>query len=234
MFAGFAGLWLSAVVAGACGFHSELPGHGGEILNSSNDDYRMMIWERLGGAKFDATQKTEIPIHLSFTPILGYQTSPILGQGFRLMPFDATFVQKDGDTFEMTQPSGYVSTLWKTRDPHVLKGGGWMAKVSGSGTGQVITAESSCGWTITYNAGRLARMTSPSKEVFDFLTDPKGSRQVNRDGRKLMTLRRDFDPKTTLPLWHLDFPSLEGPKHAVLKMGYRQILVTLPNKTTQN
>jgi hypothetical protein len=76
-------------------------------------------------------------------------------------------------------------------------------------------------------------MTSPSKEIFDFSTDNQGLRQVNRNGRKLITLRRDFDSKTTLPIWHLDFISEKGPKHAVLKMGHRQILVTLPDKKTR-
>ena len=231
--AGFVGLGLALVEAGACGFDNSLPSHEGGFLDRG-DDYRMMHWERLGGTKWDETQKTEIPIHLSFTPILGYQTSSILGQGFLLMPFDAIFVQKDSDTFTMFQPSGRVERLTKTRDPHVLTGGGWIAKVSGSGTGQVVTAKASCGWTLVYNAGRLARMISPDNEVFDFLTDSKGSRQINRNGRKLMTLRRDFDPKTTLPLWHLDFRSEDGPKHAIFKMGYRQIFVTLPNKTTRH
>jgi hypothetical protein len=219
--------------ADVCGFRSDLPGDSNGFLDNFKGDFRMVLWERLGGARFDETQKTEIPIHLSFTPILGHQGSPILGQGFLLMPFDATFVQKSVETFTMTQPSGHLSTLYKTRNPTVLKGGGWIAKVSGAGANQTITAESSCGWTIAYTGGRLAQMISPKKEVFDFSTDGQGSRQVNRNGRKLMTLRRDFDPKTTLPMWHLDFISEKGPKHAVLKMGHRQILVTLPDKKTR-
>jgi hypothetical protein len=222
-------LAASVAQADSCAFRSGLPRSEG-FLSSYNGDYRMILWERLGGATFGGT---EIPIHLSFTPILGYQGSPILGQGFLLMPFDATCVQKGGNTFEMTQPSGHVITLEKTRNAKVWKSQGWTAEVSGAGAGQVIKAESSCGWTILYSGGRLAQMISPAKEIFDFSSDPKGTHQVNRNGRKLIGLRRDFDKKTTLPIWHLDFTSADGPKHAVFKMAPRPVLVALPNKKTR-
>jgi hypothetical protein len=222
---------FSGITASACGFENHLPSSG--FLDESFKDYRMILWERLGGAKFDETQKTEIPIHLSFTPILGHQGSPILGQGFLLMPFDATFLQKGSNGYEMTQPSGVITRLRKKRNSDLWGGNSWLVKIDGTGARQIATAQSSCGWTLTYTAGRLTQMTSPSKEIFDFSTDNQGLRQVNRNGRKLITLRRDFDPKTTLPIWHLDFISEEGPKHAVLKMGHRPILVTLPDKRTR-
>ncbi|MDR1498270.1 MAG: hypothetical protein LBS59_07690 [Puniceicoccales bacterium] len=219
--AGVAGLLATAPTATAvCGISWSLPW----TPFMGGDDYRFQLAEVWGEVKI--SEKLTIPIHVTFSPV-GDRVSPILGSGWQFALFDATCVKESDNAYLMRLPDGNAVRLNKTQDAAVWEGGDWTARVAG----RTITAESSCGWTLTYHSGRLQRVKmSEGDDTLDFITDlGKGTTHtLKANGKPVLTLRSDFDKITTQKLWHLNFSD----KHAILKMGKRPFLVKVRDHKT--
>jgi len=210
-------LLAGATSASACGMPTSLPSS--PFMGSQ--DYRMSISEQWGRIRL--SPKTELEIGGIFTPVLNHANSRILGVGWKFPVFESTcLVASDKGDYKMEFPSGHSETLHRTRTSNQLKGSNWLATIEGP----TITAKSSCGWTLTYKGGRLAKIRTPEGTSTEFFKDNQGSYWLKVDGTPVLTLKRDFDADGKL-IYHLH---QSGGKHAILKIGTRPLLYKIKER----
>jgi hypothetical protein len=102
---------------------------------------------------------------------------------------DSHVEQVNENTFVLQQPDGQITKLVRNgRDPQLLEGGGWKAVIQGD---QII-AKAECGWSTTYNRGRISRIVTPENRALEIRRGAKEA-EVTYNGKQVIGIERDGD-----------------------------------------
>lgn len=123
-----------------------------------------------------------VPIYMYFTSE-NIVPSPYAGL-WRIGIIDMSLVQVGEKQFSMRDPGGNVTLLSWDKNKSILDGPGWKGTV----TGDRIKLWASCGWSVEFSRGKIARMnTSHNKSlVFNYMDGFVSS--VTCDGKTLIAL----------------------------------------------
>ncbi|MDR0536219.1 MAG: hypothetical protein LBG65_07760 [Puniceicoccales bacterium] len=201
-----------------CGMPTRLP----ESPFEDSKNHRFKLWASWG--KIKVSPKTTLQIPVGFTPIPNYQNSRLLGTGWAFPMLESTLLAINDKEYELRFPTGHRIRLKKTRIPGRLEGSGWKASLSGKNA----TVQSSCGWTLIFEGGKLKKFKSPDGALAEFHYDSADSLRVTINGKPALNWKNEFDPVTTRRVAHL---TLQDGRHALLRFGYRPVIVETLEKT---
>lgn len=175
-----------------------------------------MLWHSWG--RIEVSKKVTLEIPVGFTPVPNLQNSRILGTGWAFPIFESTFLAVNEREYEMRFPTGHRALLKKTKTPGRLENSGWKAVVAGT----TITAQSSCGWMLVFDSGRLKSFKTPDGALVEFRHDSRGTQTMSVNGKTALTLQSEFDRTTTRRIARL---TLQDGRRALLRFGTRPALV---------
>src|SRR5690606_36257129 len=118
-------------------------------------------WEQIGDLEFG--QGLTVPLIINFNSNRA-SSSPYLGAGWLLPLFEASFLETELGRFTLLQPDGAKRAFSRSSALNgVLRGSGnWLAQVQGD----EITAWADCGWSLTFNKGRISSIRTPDRREF--------------------------------------------------------------------
>jgi hypothetical protein len=204
---------VSAISADACGISWIQP------TTPMDSKYRFQYWTSLGEVglgKSKQAKETNIPLYLGFNPAFSFPS--LLGAGWSLPIFESRIEWSGADTAILLLPDGQRGPLERMKkNKRRLGGNGWVAEISG----RQVTCKASCGWTLVFLDNRLVSMSSPDGVQMDLVVGADRSRSWVTGGRTLISIKPDFDKKTTQKIHHLRY----GGESALLRMGMRPVFV---------
>lgn len=144
-------------------------------------------WDQIGELDLDEG--------LAFPLIIGFRSdwqrvSPYLGRGWFFGLMDSFVAQRSENAFDMIQPDGYTVPFGRDdKNPAILHGAkGWKAEISGN----TVTAHASCGWTLVFVNGKIARITTPKSQTLTIEREAEGVATSVIEGTKvLLKVERD-------------------------------------------
>jgi hypothetical protein len=180
------------------------------LVAGSDYFFRFAYWESWGDIR--VSKNHSVPIIIGFSPIPNQHHSLILGGGWTFALLDSRMFPTGRTTYELRYPNGEGEIFRKTKKNNQLSAGGWLAEIKGD----VITAKSSCGWTLTTNTGRLQHFRTPDGVLVEFQLDERGTHRILAGGKPVLTLRPDRDRQTAEKTYHLNLPDQK--KHGIIKL----------------
>ena len=203
----------SSVAASACGISWSLP------PTPMDSEYRFQYWEELDRVAVEKSHlpgATKIPLHFGFNPSATFPS--LLGVGWSLPIFESRAEWRGADSVELFLPDGQTEILERTNGNNKrLRGSGWIAEISG----RQMTCKASCGWVLVFFDNRLSSMRTPNGTQMDFAIAPDRSRSWSANGQTFVSLKPDFDKKTTQKIYLLKYDS----ETVLFRMGKRPIIV---------
>jgi hypothetical protein len=203
----------------SCGVDTHLP----SSPTVDSDDLRLSFWESWGDLKISPKITFKVPV--GFSPIANYQSSRILGVGWSFPLLESAIFAINDREYELRFPTGHRMILEKTKTPGHLSSYGWKAVTSGKTT----TAQSSCGWTLVFNGGRLQQLKTPDGAKMEFLRNATGKQWITLNSRTILTYREEFERDTARRIAHL---TLQDGRHAVLRFATRPAILEVLEKTS--
>lgn len=173
------GIFITATPSGlACGFnwiHSK-----GYFECCDNSGY-VLLTEKLADLTIPG-ESDPVAICMFFTSETRVP-SPYAGL-WRIGILDMSLVQVGEKQFRMQDPGGHVTLLSLDKKKNVLEGPGW----KGSITGDRVKLWASCGWSVEFYRGKIARMnTSRNKSLIFNYTDGLVS-SITCEGKTLIAV----------------------------------------------
>jgi hypothetical protein len=182
-----------------------------------DSEYRFQYWEKLGKVRLKRSNQAdgiEIPLYLGFNPLASFPS--LLGTGWSLAIFESRIEWRNSNTAELYLPDGQTETLERMGDnKRRIKGSGWIAQISG----RQVTCKASCGWTLVFLDNRLVSMKAPDGTSFEIAVGADRTHRLLSGTNTLVTLKPDFDPRTTLKIFHLQFAG----QSLLFRMGKRPV-----------
>jgi YD repeat-containing protein len=207
-------LAVSAISVSACGMSWSRPS------SPTDSDFRFQYYEELGRVGLEKTNRKEdttIPLHLGFNPAFRFPS--LLGVGWSLPIFESRIEWLNSDTALLRLPDGLTSSLERMREnKQRLEGDGWIAEIFG----RQVTCKASCGWTLIFRDNRLVSMITPNGTQMELVTATDRSRNWVVNGHILISIKPDFDKKTTQKIYYLKY----GNKNIRLNIGSRPAAVS--------
>ncbi len=153
------GVVCSTTLTGlACGFNW-MP-YGGYFECCDNQGY-VLLTEKLADLTIPGESES-VPIWMFFTSENSIP-SPYAGM-WRIGILDISLVQVNEKQFRMQDPAGNEILLSWDKKKNLLEGSGW----KGSFTRDRAKLWASCGWSVEFNCGKIARMTTPHNKSLVF------------------------------------------------------------------
>jgi hypothetical protein len=217
-------LAVSAISANACGVSWECPtpSFAPPFADERSEDYRFKLWRELGSLKvaevrrYRTDEPLEISLNLGFDPMSGYAS--VLGVGFELALFDSRLTWLSNNEVRLHHPGGSTRQL-------KVKGKNRFVDFEYAGTynpqTQQATIKAPCNWTMNFEKNRLVGLKSPNGVVFTIVRLANGEQQLLLNGRIIVSLKPDWDPKTTQKIYRLKFSD----KTIILRMGTRPVVI---------
>ena len=163
----------------ACGFNWSPFGTHFECCDNSG---YVLLTEKLADLSIPGEEGT-FPLWMWFSSRTA-MPSPYAGL-WRIGILDMSLVQTGEDQFRMSDPGGSETLLSWDRKKKVLEGSGW----KGERVGSRIRLWASCGWSVEFNRGRIARITTPHKKALVFNYGAEGAvSSVTCDGKPLIVV----------------------------------------------
>ena len=210
----------SSVAASACGMPWGLPST--PFVNENSGDYRFQYWEELGSVTIPEIRawKSDTPLaislNLGFNPLSNYTSS--LGVGFELAIFDSRLTWADNNKVQLHRPNGGI-VKFAVKGKNRLEAFEWQGIFNPKTLQATIKAP--CNWVLNFEGNRLSSFRSPEGVVFSITRLATGEQQLLQDGRIIVSLKPDWDPKTTRKFYRLKF----GDKTVILRMGTRPVVI---------
>lgn len=213
----------TAIAVSACGIPWVLP------ETPMDSDNRFQHWEILGVVPLGANRQvnfkkniTEIPIHLGFAPASNFPS--LLGAGWSLPIFESRIEWLNANSAKIFLPDGYSVFLQRdSGKKERLSGNTWIAEINGRQT----VCQASCGWRLTFQDNRLVSMKTPDDITMELSSSPGYLRKLTLGTQTLISLKSDYDPRTTLKVYRLKY----GKEEILFKTGYRPSVVKRNKKT---
>lgn len=142
----------------ACGFNWSPYGSYFECCDSSG---YVVLTEKLADLTIPGESES-VPIYAFFNSANNLP-SPYLGM-WRIGIFDISLVQVNEKQFRMQDPAGNEILLSWDQKKNLLDGAGW----KGSFTRDRAKLWASCGWSVEFNKGKIAKMTTPHNKSLVF------------------------------------------------------------------
>jgi hypothetical protein len=162
----------------ACGLIWSSPG---AYFEYCDDQGYVLLTEKLADLTIPGESES-VPIWMSFTSE-NRVPSPYAGL-WRIGILEMSLVQFGEKQFSMRDPGGNVTLLSWDKNKNILDGPGW----KGSITGDRVKLWASCGWSVEFSRGKIAKMnTSRNKSLIFNYTDGFVS-SVTCDGKTLIAL----------------------------------------------
>lgn len=146
-----------------------------------DDSGYVLLTEKLADLTIPG-ESDAVPIFMYFTSE-NRVPSPYAGL-WRIGILDMSLVQVNEKQFSMRDPGGNVTLLSWDKKKNVLDGPGWKGAI----TGDRIKLWASCGWSVEFSRGKIARMNTSHNKSINFNYTDGCISSVTCDGKPLISL----------------------------------------------
>ena len=164
----------------ACGFNWS---PFGAYFECCDDSGYVLLTEKLADLQIPGESGT-VPLWMWFSSRTA-MPSPYAGL-WRIGILDMSLVQTREDQYRMSDPGGSETLLSWDRKEKVLKGPGWKGEIVGGR----VKLWASCGWSVEFNRGRVARMTTLHNKTLVYAYADGRLTGLSCDGKPLIELGR--------------------------------------------